>query len=332
VPTPSLQKARSIPQLVIHSAGHFFRQSKRTVQMYKDFSAEVSGTIALKRAIRKRKKLTPEQTRLLIGRLRIGDLNKIFGRRYGGGRENYMFPEDDSGHEDLIILLQHYLRSNPHKMPRIIKLRAPWADADRANHLLEHVAAYPRQWKAQTLGRELRLTAAEWRLLDLRTIAPADMTVEERKQDRKLRARLRKRHKRRAHGMKSRAEFLAANDISRTKPWLASGMSRATWYRQQAKVKGGQPPGRDRSVHHKEILKAVDTPVSPSQPPVPEGIDERKILAAATSAPEVSLTEVYLSALRPIAGSLTANDRPVKDDNWTLLGEIACDVLAAIAA
>lgn len=31
----------------------------------------------------------------------------------------------------------------------------------------------------------------------------------------------------------TRAEYLAANTISRDKPWLAQGISRATWYRQR---------------------------------------------------------------------------------------------------
>ena len=33
--------------------------------------------------------------------------------------------------------------------------------------------------------------------------------------------------------MKPRAEYLEANKLSQTKPWVAEGVSRATWYRKQ---------------------------------------------------------------------------------------------------
>ena len=186
---------------------------------------------------RKRKPLTPEQIDRLIGRLRIGELNKLFAYRYGGDRITYEFPDDDAGREDLVILLQHYGFTNPHKMAGIIKLRAPWMEVDEVVRTLEQVNTYCRRWRAETLGRELRVTKGEWQRLGLRTIAPCDMTREERKQERKMRDRLRKGLKRRTQGRKPRADYLAASK-SRTKPWETAGISRRTWYRQQAKLNG----------------------------------------------------------------------------------------------
>ena len=61
-----------------------------------------------------------ERRNQAIGKQRIGDLNRIYAARYGG-REAYTFPEDDSGREDLEILLQHYALNNPLAMPRIIR-------------------------------------------------------------------------------------------------------------------------------------------------------------------------------------------------------------------
>jgi len=51
----------------------------------------------------------------LIGRLRIGDLNKLFALRYGGrvGVCDWVFPDDDAGLEDLKILLHHYRFTYP---------------------------------------------------------------------------------------------------------------------------------------------------------------------------------------------------------------------------
>jgi hypothetical protein len=62
------------------------------------------------------------------------------------------------------------------------------------------------------------------------------MTKEERKQRRRLEQRQRTRRnrqekaRRRGRQVKSRREY-EANSINRTKPWLALGISRATWYR-----------------------------------------------------------------------------------------------------
>ena len=224
--------------------------------------------IDLKR--RKRKPLTPEQIDRLIGRLRIGDLNKLFGHRYGGDRITYEFPDDDAGREDLVVLLQHYGFTNPHKMARIVKLRAPWMEIDEVCRALERVNTYPHRWRAETLGRELRVTNAERQLLKLRTIAPFDMTPEERQQDRKVRDRLRKRLKRRTvEGRKPRHEYLATSK-SRAKPWETAGISRRTWYRRHgtsvSSIKLGTEPN-GTGVSAIKLSKAADTPVPPRKPP-----------------------------------------------------------------
>ena len=117
-----------------------------------------------------------ERKNRAIGTQRIGDLNRLFSRRYGGSRESYAFPDDDAGLEDLKILLHHYALNNPLAMPRIIKLRAPWMNKAAAARLLEQIEAFPQKWRADTLGQKLNPTGAEWRILRLRTIAPVDMT------------------------------------------------------------------------------------------------------------------------------------------------------------
>jgi hypothetical protein len=169
-----------------------------------------------------------------IGTQRIGALNKLFSDRYGG-REGYVFPDDDAGTEDLEILLQHYRGNNPLAMRRIIKLRAPWMGEAEAAQLLEKVENYPRRWRAEKLGRLLNFTGAEWKRLLLRTIAPVDMTKDER---RKFSTKLnteKRRLRRRAKGMKTRTEWLEENKANRTKPWEEQGISRTTWYRRRSR-------------------------------------------------------------------------------------------------
>jgi hypothetical protein len=174
---------------------------------------------------------TIERRNRAIGKQRIGDLNKLFAHRYGARREDYVFPDDDAGQEDLTILLHHYALNNPLAMSLIIKMRAPWLQD--ASNLLAQIDAYPRKWRSETLGRLLRVTAVEWRVLRLRTISPIDMTKEERRQDSQLRHRQRLRARRRQAGQKTRAEYLAQS-LSKTKPWVAEGISRRTWERRRA--------------------------------------------------------------------------------------------------
>jgi hypothetical protein len=173
-----------------------------------------------------------------IGNQRIGDLTKLFAYRYGGTREGWQFPDDDSGREDLDILLHHYALNNPHKMLKIIKLRAPWMTEAEALSLIE---AVPRRWRADTLGRLLNFTGEQWLRLRLRTISPVDMTKKQRRKHSQQRHRERMRIKRRRAGKLPREEWLAKNNISRTKPWEAEGICRRTWERRRAKTAATQP-------------------------------------------------------------------------------------------
>jgi hypothetical protein len=115
-----------------------------------------------------------------IARLRIGDLNKPFGLRYGDGG-CYVFPDDDSGLEDLEILAQHCMVSNPHKVGMTIKARAPWMEAPDVQSLIDQIDAKPKRYKSKQLGQILNFTGQEWKMLRLRTISPVDMTIKERR-------------------------------------------------------------------------------------------------------------------------------------------------------
>jgi len=166
----------------------------------------------------------------IVGKIRIGSLNKLFAYRYGGCPPNcgWQFPDDDAGLEDLKILLHHYRFTFPHKMSHVMKLRAPWA----TDKVLEEVCAHPRKWRSERLGRLLGLTGKEWRELRIR-IAPIDMSKEERRDYSRILSNGKRVKKRRTKGMKSRAEYLEANSLSRTKPWVAEGISRRTWERRR---------------------------------------------------------------------------------------------------
>jgi hypothetical protein len=195
--------------------------------------------------------LTQEQKLALVGRLRIGDLNKLFRDRYGGN----VYPDDDDGRHSLMILLQHYARNNPLKVMKIIEFRAPWMPQDEIDELLGEIADNPRSWRAKTLGRELNFTGSEWRRLRLRTIAPINMTKAERDQDTRLRKRQRMRIKRREENRTPRAAWLAASK-SRTKPWIAAGFHcRRTWERHGKPAVSQVCAHKDKSIRHTPATK-----------------------------------------------------------------------------
>ena len=171
--------------------------------------------------------------------VRIGDLFKLYRDRYGGGP----FPDDDTGREDLRIVLDHYSVSNPLRMDRIVGAWAPWLVGPERDALVEEKMRFPRFWKTQELGNVLNLTEADRVRLKINTIGTIDVTPTERKRKRKLRDRQWQRAKRLAQGATPREQ-----SKSRLKPWEATGESRATYYR-RLKAAASGPPDTNPSQH-----------------------------------------------------------------------------------
>ena len=162
--------------------------------------------------------------------LRIAELRRLFLDRYGR-----TLPDDDAGRDDVLVMAHHIARrqGDPSRAIRSwIELQAPWMTSTETAVTISTVLARPLRWRADKLALRLRLTEAERRRLHICTIGAIDMTKAERKEARKLRQRQRDRARRRARGAKPRHHY-EANSISRAKPWLALGISRATWYRQR---------------------------------------------------------------------------------------------------
>jgi hypothetical protein len=176
--------------------------------------------------MRRRGKPDPER---LILNLRLKDLNRLIAHRHGGDAATYTLPDDDAGREYLYILISHYANVDPNAPRRIIKLRAPWMNADEAERVIDMAFNYQRRWRSSTLGRELNYSEAEWHALKLRTVGPTGMTPEER---RRISDTARKERARRRKGAKTRAHYEGAS-VSRQKPWENEGISRRTWYRRQ---------------------------------------------------------------------------------------------------
>jgi hypothetical protein len=110
----------------------------------------------------------------------------------------------------------------------------------QAEQIIEEADALPKIRKADALGKYLGLTDKMRTKLQTWTIGASDVSSKQRKQRRKERDRKAKEAKRRARGAQTRAEYLAANALSRT--LKAEGKSRATYYRQRAQ-------GKERNEH-----------------------------------------------------------------------------------
>jgi len=162
------------------------------------------------------------------------DLERLARHRYGD-----TLPDSDEGRRFALVMAHHL--GEPDSIRAYLDRAAPWYDEDDADTLIKGVIKKRYRWSADTLAstKWLAVSYAERQMLGLRTIGAYDMTKAQRTALRRERYREQQRQnnrayherQRRADGKPSRAAWLQANSASRTKPWLAAGVSRATWYR-----------------------------------------------------------------------------------------------------
>lgn len=174
-----------------------------------------------------------------IAALRVRDLSRLFAARHG-----HTLPNDAAGRL-AVELLAHHLGALTSADPRkrimnMIELRAPWLPIGEANALMVEAITKPKRWRADKLAWKLRLIEIDRSALRITTIGAIDAGKAQRTASRRERNRLAKEAKRRAKGMLPRHSYEAAA-IARTKPWIAAGISRRTWYRHQRGTDGTGP-------------------------------------------------------------------------------------------
>lgn len=182
--------------------------------------------------IARRYKRKKRERPALVG-LRVRDLNRLFTARYG-----HHLPDDDAGRDDVAIVAHHLAQyADGHPGKRItswVRLRAPWMPIAELDALILEAVAKPKRWRADKLAWRLRLTAADRATLRITTIGAIDANLAQRIAARRKRKRLAIQAQRRAQGVKPRHDYEAAS-IAKAKPWIAEGMSRASWYRRRAR-------------------------------------------------------------------------------------------------
>lgn len=180
----------------------------------------------IKRRYRRR---SAPRTKPQFASLRLRDLTKLIRARHG-----VELPNDAAGLLMVEIVAHHLAMLNANPIDRInrwVDLWAPWYRIGELKTLREEVLRNPKRWKADQLAWVLRLIEADRRALGITTIGAIDMGKRERMARRRQRSRARRMAKHRANGVKTRAEYLAT--VASPKPWIAAGISRATWFRRK---------------------------------------------------------------------------------------------------
>jgi hypothetical protein len=174
-----------------------------------------------------------ERPRVSQAVLRCAQLRRLFQARYG-----HVLPDEDAGREDAFVMINHLAKRPDAQrlVPAFLSLWCPWMTTDEIGAMTTKVIAKPLRWKADTLAARLNLEHAERQRHRITTIGATDLTKEQREARRRSRKQQRKKLKRRAQGVKPRAEY-EANSLSRTKPWEAEGISRSTWGRRRRRAK-----------------------------------------------------------------------------------------------
>ena len=187
-------------------------------------------------------------------------------------------PDNKEGEKFAMIIASH-LRE-PVQIKRVLGEIAPWHDEDEVERLIRRVIRKQYRWRAATIARWLNVTWAEHEALGLRHIGSIDKPpsvvaaeAAERRAGRRMRDHRRRQRRRRENGSQPRADWLAANGISRAKEWEVLGMSRAKWYQL------GKPTDGETGQSSRILASANgDTPVSrPAQAARPRPAMSRKI-------------------------------------------------------
>lgn len=168
--------------------------------------------------------------------VRIGELDRLFTERYGGDCVmNWQFPDDCAGRDDALIFVAVRLSFGQSiaAAAREVMHYAPWLNAEDAAALAAIAASEREQkkLKAEALGERLNLRDETRTRLGIRTIAPVDMSREERK----ARTRARDAEQKRMKRAEKRAAAIASAPPKK-KPWEEAGLSRSAYYRHRSKV------------------------------------------------------------------------------------------------
>jgi hypothetical protein len=177
---------------------------------------------------------------------RLADICRLIESRYGP-----MIPEHDEPLDPFVFTMANAVLASSgqtraiERLTRLIARFEPWR-TPHARYAAEAInkLKYARLVSDAKAGELLRLTLAKREALGITTISPFDLTADQFKackQEKKRAAdRARDARKRAESGAMTRQKWLEkvnSSSCRNSKPWLASGVSRATWYRREREKK-----------------------------------------------------------------------------------------------
>lgn len=182
----------------------------------------------------------PEYGPFSVHLLRLREIEKVIAARHG-----MTVPETDDGDlyiEAAAFALNAHCHARGGDLDQMLDgwcgRWAPWA-RPRAGALLRpilnNLVRRKYDLKADEVANLIQVAYSERQMLSLCTIGACDVPRHLRRSMAKNRKkdidRQRQAEIRRQQGRQPRESFLAANRISRLKPWVALNISRRTWYR-----------------------------------------------------------------------------------------------------
>lgn len=176
-----------------------------------------------------------EGRRFTIEDLRMREVEKVLADRFGRIIPD---PEDTDDRPAALGLVRAAALCRPGSgwLSGWCARWAPWIAPEEIAAIERDAAGRKRMLKADAAARLLGVTLEIRTRLGLRTIGACDVPKAERlalaKAKKAAADRERKAAKRRADGRRTLAE-ISAESLSASKPWLAEGVSRRTWYRRR---------------------------------------------------------------------------------------------------
>jgi hypothetical protein len=177
--------------------------------------------------------------------LRLRQTKRLIAHRYG-----LQLPVNKMGFRVIRFVLDHAAnmgKIDPRRsMNEWCNALAPWLDPSSRRRLIELAisrAIYaPRYWSARRAGEWLKVTTAERVELRLDTIRAIDRTDAEYRKDRlSTNAARQQRHRERQRH--------AAKEREAVSPWIAAGISKATYYRRQKQQNETSLTGKPKPSH-----------------------------------------------------------------------------------
>ncbi len=168
---------------------------------------------------------------IILANLRLREIEKVIVCRHG-----QTIPDTDDG---MIYIHAAGLNGAAETLFGWCSRWAPWASEDLIENVAKAVSNRKNIQKPDAVAKLLSVNFAERERLGLRTIGANDVSSKKRKSIVKALKRQRDRDrmlaKRRAQGRTKRSVY-EAKSLSHLEPWVAEGISRATWYRRRCET------------------------------------------------------------------------------------------------